>query len=805
MTKLLSSLPVGTKVVETGTKYNGKPITWLVGGHNHYAQGQTALVSEKIISLKAFDAKEASNTDSDRRDYGNNRYSVSNIRQWLNSNNKSWYSAQHGADAPPNNENIVSRENDYDTEAGFLTNFSTGMRSALVATPLTTAKNTVTDGGGSEVVSDKVFLLSKTEVGLSNVNNIAEGKLLPLFSNGASRIAYPTTEAVAISEYKDTALDSSKPWEYWLRSPVPYTSYSTYGVTSSSGAVLTATHKGSLGIRPAINLSSDMLVSDTPNSSGEYELRLPNLEVKLLSDLPIGAKVVSKGAKYNDNPITWVVGGHDHYAQGQTVLVSEKIISLKPFDAKEATHPNNNIKTSGNNRYGVSNIRQWLNSDETSWYSAQHSADAPPKNANVDGGKNDYDTEAGFLTNFSTAIKNALVTTPLITAKNTVSEVGYSEVVNDKVFLLSNTEVGLANENNIVEGKLLPLFSDNKSRIAYPTAEAVTKSEYKEAANLVTSKPWYYWLRTPVAVYSYGEYYVSPSGGLTSSPAYSGKYGIRPAINVASTTAILDSTDLDGSYEIITASISPADGTNLGAFSTPNEVLSYTVETDAVSITVTEKFNGTPIVTKTVSNGGSYTVTIPSSLWDTAKYGAFRDDSGSMNTVSLELSTGQVYTYPISKVLPVSAKTEEVVKAVNDMANTVTPTHKKNLVDAIGNRATVGGTGSLEDIAKAIESISIESMGGIKIATGTFKTNGSAKASVRGLSFTPKGIVFQGPNNGTACGVAFRDTFHPSIGFVSFGQNGSGSKVSVSMTPVEGGFDVDTGYSIEPYNFVVFG
>lgn len=273
MSQKLSALPAGAKVKDASTAYNGKAIVWQIGGHNHYAAGQTVLVSKDIITLKAFDAIEASNTDSNRKNYGNNRYSVSNLRQWLNSNTSAWYAAQHSADAPPSNANVWSNNNEYDAEAGFLTNFSANLRNALIPTALTVAKNTVTDGGGSETVTDKVFLLSNTEVGLANENGIVEGKLLAMFSNDASRVAYPTTEAVTKSEYKDaTNLVASKTWYYWLRSPYASYSYSARSVSTSGTLNDNSAYIGSYGVRPALNLSSDILVSDTTDSDGAYAI-----------------------------------------------------------------------------------------------------------------------------------------------------------------------------------------------------------------------------------------------------------------------------------------------------------------------------------------------------------------------------------------------------------------------------------------------------------------------------------------------------------------------------------------------------
>ena len=51
------------------------------------------------------------------------------------------------------------------------------MLAALLTTTLTVAKPG-TDGGGSETVQDKIFLLSMAEVGLGSENGVAEGARL---------------------------------------------------------------------------------------------------------------------------------------------------------------------------------------------------------------------------------------------------------------------------------------------------------------------------------------------------------------------------------------------------------------------------------------------------------------------------------------------------------------------------------------------------------------------------------------------------------------------------------------------------
>ena len=153
MAKALSTLAVGALVKDTGTLYNGKPIIWKIADRNHasYPANSVTLITERIISLKCFDAIESGNSDSNRRSYGNNRWIYSNIRRWLNSQAAAgkWYAAQHSADAPPSNANVWSNYNEYDGEAGFLAGFSANFLAALLNTTHTVGKASV-DGGGTE-------------------------------------------------------------------------------------------------------------------------------------------------------------------------------------------------------------------------------------------------------------------------------------------------------------------------------------------------------------------------------------------------------------------------------------------------------------------------------------------------------------------------------------------------------------------------------------------------------------------------------------------------------------------------------
>lgn len=272
MPKQIDTLAVGAKVKDMLTQYDREPIIWKVADKNHsgYPANSVTLITDNIITLKCFDGKEPSNSDSNRKSYGNNRYIYSNIRRWLNSNAGAgaWYSAQHSADAPPNSAN--TSYNPYDLRAGFLNAFSSQFINALLTTTLTVARNTATDGGGSETLTDKIFLASNTEVGLANENSIVEGAKLALFSDDASGLAKPTAKAVQNSDYTDSNLNANSPWHWWLRTPRASSSYYARGVSSGGALGNGYACGGNWGVRPLCNLLSSILVSDVPDNDGCY-------------------------------------------------------------------------------------------------------------------------------------------------------------------------------------------------------------------------------------------------------------------------------------------------------------------------------------------------------------------------------------------------------------------------------------------------------------------------------------------------------------------------------------------------------
>lgn len=99
---------------------------------------------------------------------------------------------------------------------------------------------------GSNGLSCKVFLLSGTEVGFSNVSYMnTEGTKLAYFDSASKRIAYNGSSAAG----------------WWLRSPSTYRGGYVWSV-KSDGSVDYWNYYNAYGVRPAFVLPSELVVSD---------------------------------------------------------------------------------------------------------------------------------------------------------------------------------------------------------------------------------------------------------------------------------------------------------------------------------------------------------------------------------------------------------------------------------------------------------------------------------------------------------------------------------------------------------------
>jgi len=274
----LADLPDGAKVKAVGSKFYGKDLIFrkLGAGHSQDPADSVILQTNDIISLRCFDAKEPNNSDLNRPLWGNNRYLYSNLLQWMNSDAgaNAWYTAQHSADQKPDSANVGGyykdiAANPYDTQAGFMNDFTADFKNSLLTVSKRTVKPNI-DGGGYEDVQSKFFLLSTTEVGLANENNIAEGELYSLFSDATKRIMVATQECADNSVGYAITAGSARHW--WLRTPKSSSSDDVWCVYPNGNLINVTPNLGIIGLAPACALSKDQKVSVSVDSDGCYVL-----------------------------------------------------------------------------------------------------------------------------------------------------------------------------------------------------------------------------------------------------------------------------------------------------------------------------------------------------------------------------------------------------------------------------------------------------------------------------------------------------------------------------------------------------
>lgn len=283
----LSSLPIGAKIKVPHSVMGN--IIFLKADQNHagYPENSTTLITDELILLRAFDAKEPNNTNEGRQSYGNNRYSVSNIDHWLNSMASAgqWYSPQHSTDQSPNSTSVVSR-NPYDTDAGFLNGFDARFIAAIQDTTIKVARNTVTDGGGYDTLVRKVFLPSTAELFNQAENSIMEGSLLQYFQANTNAIRVAKTSNYCAQDNNNqgsSSVTAGTANDYWMRTPYSGNSSNVRYVNSGGSLNYVNAYDGSNGVRPLCNLKSETPVSDQPDSDGYYSLLLDAMsEIELL-------------------------------------------------------------------------------------------------------------------------------------------------------------------------------------------------------------------------------------------------------------------------------------------------------------------------------------------------------------------------------------------------------------------------------------------------------------------------------------------------------------------------------------------
>lgn len=209
---LLGSLKAGDTIV-FGT-YNGTKIKWTIFDtldkeKGFITVGSLTSPAGTMMFDQSENASDNPNPISQRKSNGNNRYYLSNIRQWLNSNKpkNEWWTASHDYDTAPS----------YKSWNGFMYEISEYEKSIIVPKSVKCILDT-NDGGGSETMTDYFFLCSSYVMG--------------------GEVVYPLEDDHIYEWIEDVGTNNRKfEHNYWCR---------TIGGTSSASQVRFFTATGGL-------------------------------------------------------------------------------------------------------------------------------------------------------------------------------------------------------------------------------------------------------------------------------------------------------------------------------------------------------------------------------------------------------------------------------------------------------------------------------------------------------------------------------------------------------------------------------
>lgn len=269
--------------IQMGTYYD-EPILWRCVGID---PNGPLMFSDKVICLKAFDAagygaqgSHSRNVDyyiSNRFTDGSNYWVDSNIRIWLNSNDKAG-DIEWACGNPPTKDNVWNGYNAYDKEAGFLTNFTEDEKKAIKEVRQKTTveapeyESGIYDTGiealdGNNYASaygkytnDKMFLLdSRQKSVIGNYSDIL----------GSDYYIGKSSKQCAENCQANYSINEGDNVTYWLRTPYGNSHCWTGNYNGADSA-----DDGATGVRPAFYLSNDAIkINGDGTESNPYKVK----------------------------------------------------------------------------------------------------------------------------------------------------------------------------------------------------------------------------------------------------------------------------------------------------------------------------------------------------------------------------------------------------------------------------------------------------------------------------------------------------------------------------------------------------
>lgn len=209
------------------------PIVWSV---MHRTDTYIACMAEWGLDHMQFDSAEPTSVNTDQRTGGNNQYSVSNMFIWLNSDKQNWYDEA----TPPHSTDAV--EASWKAHPGFLYYFSEAEKAALMEMSITTIKNSVVAGGGTETVLGKVHLPTRFQLVGTKTSGVADGDYFDAISTSENpgvtrrRSLHPMPCLLSAEDILGKPESVMDPWWYWTATPDPTTANKTFLIHTNGGA-----------------------------------------------------------------------------------------------------------------------------------------------------------------------------------------------------------------------------------------------------------------------------------------------------------------------------------------------------------------------------------------------------------------------------------------------------------------------------------------------------------------------------------------------------------------------------------------
>lgn len=188
-----------------------------------------------------------------------------------------------------------------------------------------------------------------------------------------------------------------------------------------------------------------------------------------LCELAVGSRLRDK----KDNAV-FLVAARDHPGYPGVALIADEPVASICYDAAEPDNPLEDRQKNGSNDYALSNIHQWLNASGEGWFHPASPTDRPPE-AYIDpmmppefAGRVPpcvTDADPGYLTRFSEAWKQALLEAEVSYMRGT-AENRYEEArLKARVFVPSQTELGLGLDVEYPDGVCLKLMEDPRMKL----------------------------------------------------------------------------------------------------------------------------------------------------------------------------------------------------------------------------------------------------------------------------------------------------------------------------------------------------